>query len=268
MSLTFSRLFSILRLAIGLYCVFFFLEVSLTPASFFCDQRLDFLRPSLSPFFWLNGRPDLFRALCLTGLAAGLLVAADILRRSASFALWILLVLVLMRNPSLYEVHLPYLGLSLWLLAFLPKEHPDRTLFSIEIQRALLFVMGVSYSFSGISKLVSPSWDSGEMLKSFFELGFGFSFFQSWFEGISTSALAVASVFVAATEALALPLLLLPQTRKWIWILLTCGQLQLLVSSRLNHISIMMLIFHCLLFGILWPRQQPQGQNTQQVSAS
>jgi hypothetical protein len=237
-SLSSDSLFSFVRIGVGLYSIYFFTQVLFGSPPLFLDNC-----------WW-----------CYFGLAIGLLFILGLARRWVALPLWFCLVMVLRQNPLLYEVHLDYWGWLLWLFAFVPIGEPysswprPRAEWQMpgEFRTAALFCLGSSYTLSGLTKLLTPDWNTGHMLEAYFAIGFAPVEMSTFMLTTAKGYLPTLAWFVGGVEAVALPLLLMRRTRPWIWLLLTLGQMQLICLSHLGHIAVMLLLFHLLVFERQW----------------
>lgn len=238
-------LFSLVRICTGLYGLFFFAQLLAYP-ELVISQSLPFL--SLIPELFL----PYIKYAPWAGLAASLFFALGLLRRAAAFCFWATLALSLAHNTLLREVQFDYLGWLLWLYVFVPEGEPlsfkPRVSWECghEFYLATLLTLGSSYTLSGISKLLTPEWNSGAQVAAFYHLGFASD------PGLSHANSAWA---VSLVETAALPLLLWRPSRPWIWLALMVGQAGL-ATTRLNHISVFMLLFQLLLLDPKWWRRK------------
>lgn len=254
-----SFAFAFARFSIGVYSFIFFYQMLQFPESLLGLQKLEFLKIPLPPFHWAIGKIDL-RPVLLIACGASVLLALGILRRWMGAVLWLSLVFVICHNSLIREIQFDYLGWLFLLFAFVPSGEPGTLIpkekpgwaFPRAFYFATLTCFGASYTLSGLSKITSAEWNNGEMLEAYFAIGFGLGDFGAWGAAQPRSVLAVLSYFVAITELIALPLLSFSRTRPWIWAALTLGQIVMVISSRVNHISILLVFFHLLLINEEW----------------
>jgi hypothetical protein len=169
----------------------------------------------------------------------------------APMLLFIWLFVFVRMNPLAKEVYFDYIG---WMLLYFAV-HAVAQRYEVRdeyFSRAALWTLGSSYTASGLVKLMSGVWQSGEVLSQIRTQGF----FLPWTNSFVTSAsLTQLEWFAKSTtllEVSALPLILYSRTRFLIWGLLTFMQIGLLLTTRINHISAAMLIFHALCFDPRW----------------
>lgn len=120
--------------------------------------------------------PAVATAVVSLGAALSLAFAAGYRDRIAAFGLWLVLACLFDRNPLIANPSLPYVG---WLLlahllvpraprgsldAWLRPGRANAWHKPAELHAATWIVMAVGYSYSGLTKLVSPSWLDGSAL--------------------------------------------------------------------------------------------------------
>src|SRR5262249_40266522 len=126
--------------------------------------------------FAISDKPGFVIALLLLGSLLAVLFALGLWDRTAAFLLWYLLACLLGRNPLISNPALPFIGWLLLLHTLLPKA-PYGSLSARDRDDPganwcipkLAFVvawalMAIGYSYSGYTKLVSPSWLDGSAL--------------------------------------------------------------------------------------------------------
>ena len=113
-------------------------------------------------------------AITILAALASLFLAAGVGDRWAAFFLWFVLACLYGRNPLIANPSLPYVGWMLLAHLFIPKApygslaakgRPDPGggwRFPSLVFLAAWIVLALSYSYSGYSKLLSPSWVSGD----------------------------------------------------------------------------------------------------------
>ncbi len=255
-----ARVFSSVRIATGIYAIWFFTNLLFLPqqilfwpaAHYFSDLGL-----IIGSF---TTQWPLYLVIAI-GAISGACLALGWNRRTASAIQWLMLTLVLAQAPLLFEVHHDYWSWLLILFVLLPPGEPRSPLHRLEsswqvsrsFYQAYWISLGASYSLSGVSKLASEWWQSGEILRSYFgAMSWAYYDMNPLLASLPLSAHRAFSAVVAWPEAFALPLVLSSKTRGWIWLVLTLGQVQMVLFSQINHISIMMVIFSVLGFDPQW----------------
>ena len=109
----------------------------------------------------LHDAPWMVSGLLALGALAGMALAVGVHDRFAAVVAWYVLACLFTRNPLIANPGLPYVG---WmLLAHLAMPRPA---LDWKMPRSIYFaawaVLALSYSYSGYTKLLSPSWVAGE----------------------------------------------------------------------------------------------------------
>jgi hypothetical protein len=99
--------------------------------------------------------PPFVAALLLAGILASLAFAFEFHDRIAAVIVWAILAALFCRNPLIGNPSLPFVGFMLLLYAF--ADERERT-------TAAWIVTSIAYSYSGWTKLASPSWIDGTAL--------------------------------------------------------------------------------------------------------
>jgi predicted DCC family thiol-disulfide oxidoreductase YuxK len=204
---------------------------------------------------------------CFVALGAGLslLVAAGIQDRWAAVGTWYVWACLLGRNPLIANPSIPYVGWMLLAHAALPRpcfgawvsrgrvagELPWRmppALFA-----AAWIVMALGYSYSGVTKLLSPSWQDGSALLRMLGNPLGRP------GGVQAVLLALPPILVQALtwsalslELLFAPLSLIRRLRPWLWGLLLAMHLLLIVTIDFADLSLGMVMLHLFTFDPAW----------------
>jgi|GEM_PF-6134274 len=254
--LTNAKAFAAVRVGVGLYTIFFYLQILSSPANLFVDQNLEFFKSPLPLPSLFGAHANWMQTLAVLGLIGGSLLTLGIARRIVSPLLLVALILTLGQNWLLHEVHNDYYGWTLLLFTFVAAGEPwsifprANSSWSLpnEFYFAILICFGGSYSLSGLTKLLTPEWNSGLMLRAYHHIGF------ENLSGMRPSPMMTwaGAWIIGVSELLALPLVCLSSTRLWIWLWLTLGQVTLAITGNLQHISIFMIVFHLLLWQPEW----------------
>lgn len=231
------------RFSLGLYLAYHFLSLIPHAGEMF------------GAFSWLNanaGFPSFMRTdgltifYLLTLAASGFLIGINRWLVGASLYAWVGMVSLLARNPFYYELTLDYLG---WLcLAQVVLRWIDERDFEY-FQIGGWILLGVTYLASGISKLDSIAWRTGDAISYFYssdiisrfppvELGHTLSSVLSW--------------GTVGIEVLFLPAILMPRARPWAWTISMLMHIALALTTQLTEISLAMIVFHLFLFDMRW----------------
>ncbi len=199
------------------------------------------------------------------GAFFSVLLALGLRDRLAAIALWYLWACLLDRNPFILNPQLPYIGWLLLAHACLPKaphgswearNRPDRGKdweFPRAIQEAGWWVVGLSYSYSGFYKLLTPAWKDGTAL--FWILQHPLSreniFCRTLLE-IPSPCLMGLTWIVAWMEFLYWPLALFRRARPWVWTATVLLHLALMFLMDFFWISWGMILVQLFLFDPSW----------------
>ena len=188
-----------------------------------------------------------------------------IFRRAAALLLWYGWACLINRMPYLY---VPSDGAIGWLLlasALVPTGEPlrlfgkpnDSWQLSPTLYYGAWLVFGVGYSLSGLDKLESPSWLSGDALQIVLTSAMA----RDWLLtdlilSVPETFLAYFTWFVLALEILFLPLALFSPTRKWIWLLMLGFHIGIRLTLHLHTVTDPFLVAHLFLFDSSWLKRE------------
>jgi hypothetical protein len=254
--------FSLVRVGLGLYLASHF--AALIPHARNLYGPLGMLPPELAaPFPSVLGHlgSDTALTVFLTSLVllAGI-HAVGIERRVTAVLLWYGWTCLLSRSPHLSLPHDGYVGWLLLAISLAPGHEPlrvGRSFRTFGLPSKLFWgawlVVAAAYSVSGIFKLASPSWRSGEALRFVLESPFARL-------GWPRDALLAAPPWVlqAATwgalwlEVLYVPLCLTRWTRCAAWVAMVGMHLGTLFLLDIASVSVAMLIVHLFIMDTTW----------------
>jgi len=274
--------YSVYRFLLGLYlCVHFAQLVPYGPEVFSHSGVLPDAR--LSPFTglfpnflrWFDG-PLVVQGALLAGVFLSAALAIGRSDRLAAVLIWYLWACLFGRNPLISNPGLPYIGLLLVVHALLPagpygswrargRADPggdwamDRNLW-----RVVWILMAVGYTYSGVSKLSSPSWTHGEALEQLLHNPLARpGWIRDALLGLSQDRLHGLTWLALAGEILFAPLALLRWTRPWIWLAMVGMHLGILLVVDFADLSLGMLLVHLFTFDPRWvPAIRPAQPET------
>jgi hypothetical protein len=273
-----SYQFAAFRVLFGLYLVWHFLSLMPYAGELFARDGV-FADPSLSPTYHVfpnilllfDASPlgvQLFLAV-LTILACCIL--AGYYRRVAAILVWYGWACLLNRNPLISNPSIPYVGLILLSLAFIPsgeslsratQEQTARWQFPRSIYIVSWILLAVGYTFSGIVKLDSPSWVDGSAMMHLVTNPLARpGIFRDLFISLPPFLTSLATYFSLAGEILFLPLSLSRYTRFIAWLWLCAMHIGILSMVAFADLTIGMLMIHLFLFDPEWlpARLKKQG---------
>jgi hypothetical protein len=118
------------------------------------------LFPALRASFTQSHLP-IVRTLLVVGMISCLGVLVQKFPRASALAAALCIEGLCFLSPTLLNIGFGYFGFALLILA---AASPDNEINRNSINSALGLVMGASYTYSGLSKLLNPRWRSGEAL--------------------------------------------------------------------------------------------------------
>jgi hypothetical protein len=225
---------------------------------------------SLSPLyalfpspFWLSDSPLFARGVVLLGAVLAIPLALGVFDRIAAIAIWLLWASLHARMPLIANPSIPFIGFLLLLHACLPQsprlfarsaatEH-DGFRFDPQLFAVLWIVMALGYSYSGYTKLVSPSWVDGTALAHVLENPLARD------TPLRTALLALPSWLLALKawgalgfELLFAPLALVRRLRPLLWLAMVAMHIGLLLLIDFADLTLAMLLVHVFTFDPGW----------------
>jgi predicted DCC family thiol-disulfide oxidoreductase YuxK len=213
----------------------------------------------------LYDAPAFVTALLVFATAASLLFAAGFYDRVAAIVLWYLLACLFGRNPLIANPGLPYIGLLLLAHAFLPRA-PNGSLerrgqtdpgcewrMPQEIYLVVWLLMALGYSYSGYTKLISPSWIDGTALARVLNNPLARpGIMRDALLGLPPLLLHAATWVALALELLFAPLALFRNLRPWLWAAMLTMHLGLITLIDFPDLSMGMVMLHLFTFDPAW----------------
>ena len=182
-------------------------------------------------------------------------------RRSTSFVLWYLMAAFYNRNNLTEDPSLAYIGWLLLALVLISpgesfKKSSDQTnwYFPSNLYWGAWILLGASNLYSGIAKLFSPSWSTGEALQLIFQLPISYQ----WSFGLSEKLSFIFPFMTWAVICIQMisPLLFVfSRTRFLGWGLSIFIHISILLSLQIAQISLAMILFHLFLFDLSWVKR-------------
>lgn len=181
--------------------------------------------------------PGVVLALLVIALLASVLFAAGVYDRAAAVVVWYVLACLFGRNPLIANPSLPFVGWMLLAHAFVRDERTSRI--------AAWIVMAAGYSYSGWTKLISPSWADGTALARVLENPLARPIFvRDLVLSMPDLMLQLATWGTLALELLYAPLALSRRARPVIWTLMLAMHLGLMVVIDFAELSFSMVLLH------------------------
>jgi predicted DCC family thiol-disulfide oxidoreductase YuxK len=206
--------------------------------------------------------------LLAAGVALAGLFALGVRDRLAALALWYLWACLFGRNPLISNPSLPFVGWLLIAHAFLPRapigswdargrtdpgagwEMPG------PVFAAAWIVMALAYSYSGYTKLASPSWLDGSALARILDNPLARPIaFRELLLALPPVALRLATGGALALELAFAPLALIRRARPLIWSAMLAMHVGLVVLIDFADLSVGMVLLHLFTFDPAWVRR-------------
>jgi predicted DCC family thiol-disulfide oxidoreductase YuxK len=252
--------FTLFRIIFGSFLTWHFLALIPYGTELFSNEGL-IGDATLNPTYGLFPNPlYIFDSPFAVFLTLGLAVAASVsftlgkAHRTSAIVLWFVVTALFHRNNLTGNPSLPYLGLMLLLSALIPpvrKGEPWKMPSWILPVATLLLAIG--YSFSGYTKLFSPSWIDGTAIAHVLNNPLARpGFFRDFFLGMPGGILAVMTWGALLAELLYLPLCLFRKTRPWIWLALVGMHVSLMFLIDFTDLSMGMIMIHLFTFDPKW----------------
>jgi predicted DCC family thiol-disulfide oxidoreductase YuxK len=265
--------YSLFRTLLGLYLCIHFAHLLPWAAELFSNEGV-LPDAELSPVFAafpnlyaISDAPWFVHASLTLASLAGLAFACGWRDRVAAVFMWVVLASLYGRNPLIANPSFPYVGFMLiahLLVAPAPygsnaaRGRDDLAVdwrLSPAVFLAAWVVLAISYSYSGYTKLLSPSWVAGNNIAYVLDNPLARDWFlrdfMLWLPTFLISALTWTVLYL---ELLFAPVALWAPARAWLWagmLFVQCGFLFLLNFADL---TIGMLLFHLFTFDPAWVR--------------
>jgi predicted DCC family thiol-disulfide oxidoreductase YuxK len=263
--------YSIFRVLLGTYLFIHFAHLLAWGAELFSNGGMLGNR-SHSPLFGLvpsvlsiSDSPAMVVGLLLVAAVAAVFFAIGKHDRIAALAMWYVLACLFGRNPLIANPALPYLGWMLLAHLFVPsapwgalaaKGRTDPAgdwQMPRPIFLAAWIVLALSYSYSGYTKLQSPSWVNGDTVWYVVHNPLARDYFVRdlvlWFGENFSRALTWTVLWV---EVLFAPLALFRRLRPILWAIMLVVQFGFLLLLNFADLTTPMLLFHLLTFDPAW----------------
>lgn len=263
--------YSLFRALFGAYLLIHFIELIPWGAELF-SSRGALASGAASPLLYLfpnvlalYDAPWFVSALLIFASLASLCFAAGFHDRAAALLQWYVLACLFGRNPLIANPAMPFVGWMLLAHCFLPRA-PFGSLAARRridpgggwrmppaIYGAAWIVMALAYSYSGYTKLVSPSWVDGSALSRVLENPLARPIFlRELALAMPPILLSVATWAGLALELFYAPLALFHRLRPWIWLSMVAMHLGLLTLVDFADLTFGMLFLHFFTFDPAW----------------
>lgn len=246
-----------LRVAIGLYLTVVLARLLPFAADLYSNQGVlaDFrMNPTHGYVFdvlYIWDSP--FAAQLFVGglLVGAICLTVGLLPRVMAVALWAGWAMLWHRNVFTLNPALPFIGFVLLCFPFLPRGVKGGAI-PRDVWRVVWIVMAVGYTWSAITKLMSPSWVNGEALG--YVLSGPLARDAAWVEWIAAHPAICAALTwgTLVLELLFAPLALSKRARPWVWLAAVGLHLGIIATIQFAELTIGMLIVHLVTFDPQW----------------
>ncbi len=265
--------YSIYRALFGVYLAIHYFRLVAWGQELFSKKGLLPI-PSLSPLAHLFPNilviwdsPFFVRALLVGATCLSFLFAIGLWDRAAAGLLWYLGACFLGRNPLIANPALPYIGWLLLAHTFLPEapfgsliarirgKSNDDWRMTPSIYLVAWIIMAVGYTYSGIMKMMSPSWCDGSALERILSNPLARpGYLRLCLLALPPVLLKCATWGSVGLEITFAPLALLRRARPWIWSAMLCLHLGLLLLISFPDLTAGMVLLHLFTFNPDWLR--------------
>jgi len=274
--------YSLFRVTLGLYLITHFIQLLPWGTEMFSNQGV-LPDSSLSPLISLSPNmlgiwdsPLVVTILLTSGLVCGVLFTIGYHDRVAALFLGYIWACLLGRNPLIANPSIPYVGWLFLAHALLPRapygsmearNRPDpgnNWKMPAEIYTAAWIVMALSYTYSGYTKLVSPSWVDGTAFSFVLQNPLARpNIIRDILLGMPDFVLQLATWSALLAELSFAPLAIFKKLRPYIWLGMVSMHIGLLTIISFADLSLGMLMMHLFTFNPVWiPGQKNESDDT------
>jgi predicted DCC family thiol-disulfide oxidoreductase YuxK len=260
--------FTLFRILFGLYLAFHFVELTPYATELFSASGL-LKDPTLNPTAGLFPNP---LALDLPGWAVtgsvamlagcALLFAAGLKRNWMAVILWFGWSALFHRNNLISNPSIPYIGLLLLLSLLIPGGEPlnfgsRNASWAMPkwVFRAAWILLAAGYTFSGYTKLFSPSWVDGTAMSYLLQNPLARpGLARDLMIALPDPLLKVLTWGTLAAELTFAPLAFWRTARPWLWLALVSMHLGIVLVVNFTDLTVGMLMIHAFTFDPEWLR--------------
>jgi len=263
--------YSVFRAIFGAYLFVHFVQLIPWGAEMFSNRGVlpeGTLSPLLRIFpniFALYDAPAFVTAIIGVAAALSVLLAIGLYDRVAAVVLWYVLACLFGRNPLIANPSLPYIGVLLLAHACLPpapygslarRGQPDPGSdwrMPQAVWLAVWILMALGYSYSGYTKLVSPSWVDGTAIERVLNNPLARpGVLRDVLLALPPALLKLVTWGALALELSFAPLALFRRVRPVIWVLMLALHVGLIALIDFADLSLGMVMLHLFTFDPGW----------------
>jgi len=263
--------YSVFRVLLGTYLFVHFVHLLPWGAEVFSNQGM-LAQGAASPLFHLfpsvllwSDSPAAVVALILAGSFSAALLALGYRDKLAAAVAWYVLACLFGRNPLIANPALPFVGWMLLAHLFVAPPGADARAGAAQagpsgdratshpIFVAAWVILALSYSYSGYTKLLSPSWVSGDSVSYVLQNPLARDYLlRDLLLDLPAGVLRGLTWTIMWVELLFAPLALIPRLRPILWTIMLVVQVGFLLLLNFADLTIPMLLFHLLTFDPSW----------------
>jgi predicted DCC family thiol-disulfide oxidoreductase YuxK len=217
--------------------------------------------------------PAIVTLLLVGATLASILFSLGKWDRVSAVWIWYVLACLFGRNPLTANPSLPFVGWMLLAHVFLaPSPYGALSArgrtdpgngwkFDRWIFLAAWIVLSLAYSYSGYSKLISPSWIDGTAFRDILENPLARdTIFRGWILALPDAILKLFTWAGLFLELAFLPLVLFRRIRPWLWAALLGMHFSLVVLIDFADLSLGMIMIHLFTFDPAWLKPGRQSE--------
>lgn len=258
--------YALVRWALGIYLFVHFAQLVPWAPELFSSQGV-MPAASLSPLALFPNvlaawdSPAFVTTLLVVAAATSLAFALGVHHRVAAVLLWYVWACLFGRNPLIANPAIPYVGWMLLAHACLPRqaddaEGPDVVRsegLSRQIHAAAWILLALGYTYSGCTKLLSPSWLDGSAVARILDTPLARpGALREAFLLLPAPLLKLATWGTLGLELAFAPLAFVPRLRPYLWSAALALHLALIVLIDFADLSLGMVVFHLFTFDPAW----------------
>ncbi len=245
-------------------CVFFSRQL-LSNAGPLANASASPLYPLIPNTLFVWDSPAAVTVLIAIGALASIALLIGWRDRIAALVLWVVWACLFIRSPLISNPDLPIVGLLLLVHAVLPARpfgswdargrlDPDSGWrMQPAIYTIVWIVMALGYSYTGVTKLLSPSWIDGSALAYILDNSLTRPvFLQEILSSMPSTLIRMAAWGLLIVELLFAPLALIRRVRPWLWLSLFVMHLGLMSIVEFVDLSTAMILLHFFTFDPAW----------------
>jgi predicted DCC family thiol-disulfide oxidoreductase YuxK len=274
--------YSIFRAIFATYLLVHFLQLLPWGAELFSNQGV-LPQGTASPLLHLfpnilalNDSPGMVTVLLSLGVMLSVLFGIGLYDRAAALGLWYIWACLFGRDPLISNPSLPFVGWTLLAHLFLPPAPYGSVAARGRVDpgggwrmppaifAAAWIVLALGYTYSGYTKLVSPSWRDGTALARVLDNPLARpGWLRETLLALPAWLLHAGTWASLGLELAFAPLALLPRLRPWLWGAMLLMHLSLIALIDFADLSLGMVIIHLFTFDPGWVR--PTGARTERL---